>query len=114
MIAIIFEVWPKDGRQDDYLKMAGQMRSLLDDFDGFESVERFQSLTEPGKLLSLSFFRDQEAVDRWRNTVEHRKAQSMGRQDFFKDYRIRVVECLRDYGMQERAEVPADSLLLHD
>lgn len=114
MIGIIFEVWPKEGRQDDYLSMAAEMRNLLDDFDGFISVERFQSLTEPGKLLSISFFQDQEAVDRWRNTVAHRKAQSMGRQDFFDNYRIRVVECLRDYSNNDRAEVPADSLAIHD
>ncbi len=113
MIGIIFEVWPKDGRQDAYLSMAGEMRSLLDGFDGFLSVERFQSLTEPGKLLSVSFFRDQEAVDRWRNTVAHREAQAMGRQDFFDNYRIRVVECLRDYSKSERTGVPVDSLALH-
>ncbi len=114
MIAIIFEVWPKNGQQDAYLEMAGEMRRLLDDVDGFISVERFQSLTEPGKLLSLSFFRDQQAVERWRNTIEHRQAQSMGRQQFFDNYRIRVVEVLRDYGKDERDEVPADSLAVHD
>lgn len=113
MIGVIFEVWPKDGHQDEYLETAGDMRSLLDDFDGFISVERFQSLTEPGKLLSLSFFRDQETVERWRNTIEHRQAQAMGRQTFFDNYRIRVVETLRDYSKSERKEVPADSLAVH-
>lgn len=113
MIGVIFEVWPKNGHQDEYLETAAAMRSLLDDFDGFISVERFQSLSEPGKLLSLSFFRDQEAVQRWRNTMQHRQAQAMGRQKFFDNYRIRIVESLRDYSKNERNEVPADSLAVH-
>lgn len=113
MIGIIFEVWPKSGQEDNYLETAGQMRSMLDDLDGFISVERFQSLTEPGKLLSLSFFRDEESVERWRNTIEHRKAQAMGRNTFFDNYRIRVVSTLRDYSKSERDEVPADSLEVH-
>lgn len=113
MIGVIFEVWPQDGHQDEYLETAADMRSILDDFDGFISVERFQSLTEPGKLLSLSFFRDQETVERWRNTIEHRQAQAVGRQKFFDHYRIRVVETLRDYTKNERKEVPADSLAVH-
>ena len=113
MIGIIFEVWPKTERKDEYLKTAAEMRAMLDELDGFISVERFESLTEPGKILSLSFFRDEETVERWRNTLEHRQAQAMGRNDFFDDYRIRVVETMRDYTMSRRDEVPADSIEVH-
>lgn len=113
MIGIIFEVWPKQEKKDDYLKMAAEMRAILDDLDGFISVERFESLTEPGKILSVSFFRDEETVERWRNTIEHRQAQAMGRNQFFDDYRIRVVETLRDYTMNKRDEVPTDSVKVH-
>lgn len=113
MIGIIFEVWPKDGHREAYLEMAGEMRALLEELDGFISVERFQSLTDPGKVLSLSFFRDEESVVRWRNTLDHRKAQAMGRNQFFDNYRIRVVSTLRDYGMNERDETPSDSLSVH-
>jgi len=113
MIGIIFEVWPKDGHRDEYLETAAEMRNLLEKLDGFISVERFQSLTDPDKVLSISFFRDEETVERWRNTIEHRKAQAMGRNRFFDNYRIRVVSTLRDYGMNERDETPSDSLDLH-
>ena len=113
MIGIIFEVWPAEGHKEKYLETAAEMRALLDEIDGFISVERFQSLTDPDKLLSISFFRDEETVERWRNTIEHRKAQAMGRSKFFANYRIRVVSTIRDYGKTERAEVPADSVAVH-
>ncbi len=113
MIAIIFEVWPADGRQEAYLEMAGKMRALLEDQDGFISVERFESLTEPGKLLSLSFWRDEEAVRGWRQRMEHRAAQKAGRENLFAGYRLRVASVLRDYGMENRADAPDDSKEAH-
>jgi heme-degrading monooxygenase HmoA len=113
MIAVIFEVWPKREHRQDYLDLAGQLRPVLESVDGFISVERFESLTEPGKILSLSFFRDEEAVKRWRNLVVHRAAQAKGRNAFFANYRLRIASVLRDYGMNERAEAPEDSRATH-
>ncbi|KWR79464.1 antibiotic biosynthesis monooxygenase family protein [Cupriavidus sp. IDO] len=114
MIAVIFEVEPAPGRQDTYLDIAAQLLPTLQAIDGFISVERFQSLTNPGKLLSLSFFRDEAAVIAWRNTLPHRKAQAAGRGDVFAGYRLRVAQVLRDYGLNERDEAPADSRAVHD
>lgn len=113
MIAVIFEVTPKDGMQGPYLEMAAKMKEHLEGFDGFISVERFESLTTPGKLLSLSIWRDEDAVIRWRKLTAHRGAQEAGRQNFFADYRLRVASVMRDYGMEERAEAPADSRAHH-
>ena len=114
MIAIIFEVEPAEGRKDDYLDIAAAMRPLVDRIDGFISVERFQSLTNPGKLLSLSFFRDEEAVAEWRRLTQHRNAQAKGRGGVFAGYRLRVASVIRDYGMFERDEAPADSVAAHE
>ncbi|GAA0773021.1 antibiotic biosynthesis monooxygenase [Roseibium denhamense] len=114
MIAVIFEVIPHGDKKQDYLDMAAEMRPLVEEIDGFLSVERFQSLTNPEKLLSVSFFRDEAALDQWRQLTQHRKAQSVGRKSYFKDYRLRVAHVLRDYGMTERAEAPSDSRNLHD
>ena len=108
MIAVIFEVWPAD--KDRYLDIAADLRPLLDGIDGFISIERFGSLTEPGKILSLSFWRDEEAVKAWRTQPEHGLAQRQGRHGVFRDYRLRVAHVLRDYGMNDRKEVPADLL----
>jgi heme-degrading monooxygenase HmoA len=113
VIAIIFEVWPHDGRKDTYLDLAAMLRKDLDQIDGFISVERFQSLTDPGKLLSISFFRDEDAVHRWRNLHSHRATQKRARSGIFRDYRLRVAHIARDYGMHERAEAPADSLAVN-
>ncbi|MGF0536981.1 antibiotic biosynthesis monooxygenase family protein [Agrobacterium sp. ES01] len=113
MIAVIFEVTPAEGRMDAYLDIAAGLKRQLETVDGFISVERFQSLSQPEKLLSLSFFRDEEAVKAWRNTQEHRLAQSAGRGGVFSDYRLRVAHVLRDYGLEERMEAPADSLARH-
>ena len=113
MIAIIFEVEPQQGQQDNYLAMAQQMRIHLETMDGFISVERFQSLTTPGKLLSLSFWRDEDAVKQWRELEAHRIAQQAGRRTLFGDYRLRVAHVLRDYGMNDRNEVPEDSKQIH-
>jgi heme-degrading monooxygenase HmoA len=109
MIAVIFEVWPKPELMHRYLAIAAELRARLEAIDGFISVERFESLSEPGKILSLSFFRDEAAVTAWRNTLEHRTAQTAGRSAIFANYRLRVTEVRRDYGMTSRAEAPGDS-----
>jgi len=109
MIAVIFEVIPHPARKDDYLGIAADLKPVLEQIDGFISVERFESLTAPGKILSLSFWRDEAAVAAWRNVEVHRRAQAAGRQEIFEDYRLRIAEVVRDYGMTERAEAPADS-----
>jgi heme-degrading monooxygenase HmoA len=114
MIAVIFEVWPAPGRKDDYLAIAASLRAELERIDGFISVERFESLSEPGKLLSLSFWRDEEAVRQWRIQAQHRAGQRQGRAGIFADYRLRVASVARDYGLNERASAPDDSKALHD
>ena len=113
MIAVIFEVMPAEGRLDDYLALAAELMTDLEKIDGFVSVERFQSLTTPGKYLSLSFWRDEDAVRTWRNLEVHRRAQAKGRGRYFADYRLRVAQVLRDYGMNSRAEAPSDSRTIH-
>jgi len=113
MIAVIFEVWPKPGHKRQYLDLAAALRPLLDRIDGFISIERFESLYEPGKMLSLSFFRDEAAVQAWRNLEAHRSAQSIGRAEVFSDYRLRIAGVIRDYGMSERAQAPSDSRSMH-
>jgi len=109
MIAVIFEVEPHPDRKQDYLDTAAALKPLLDEIDGFVSIERFESLTEPGKILSLSFWRDEAAVADWRRLEAHRRAQAAGRHGVFADYRLRVAGVLRDYGMTDRAQAPADS-----
>jgi len=113
MIAVIFEVVPREGRADVYFELAAGLRAHLEAIDGFISVERFQSLTQPGKVLSLSFWRDEDAVRRWRELEAHRNAQQAGRQQLFADYRLRVAQVLRDYGQSEREQAPADSRARH-
>jgi heme-degrading monooxygenase HmoA len=114
MIAVIFEVIPADGRVDDYLALAAGLKPELESVDGFISVERFQSLTDPDKVLSLSFWRDEASVRRWREHGDHRLAQSSGREGVFRDYRLRVASVVRDYGMTARREqAPADSRIIH-
>ena len=113
MIAVIFEVWPAEGERQHYLDLAAALRADLERIDGFISVERFQSLTEPSKLLSLSFWRDEEAVRAWRNRPPHRATQAKGRAGVFSDYRLRIASVVRDYGMTERAEAPKDSRAAH-
>lgn len=110
MIAVIFEVQPHPGQTARYLDSAAALRPELARIDGFVSVERFESLTTPGRLLSLSFWRDEDAVRRWRCHPQHRRAQAAGRATVFAGYRLRVAAVLRDYGLDERAEVPADLL----
>jgi heme-degrading monooxygenase HmoA len=113
MIAVIFEVWPKADRKQDYLRIAAELKPLLEEIDGFISIERFESLYEPGKLLSLSFFRDEAAVQAWRTTNQQRMAQVKGRGEIFSNYRLRVAGVIRDYGMREREQVPRDSREIH-
>ncbi|HEX2817618.1 MAG TPA: antibiotic biosynthesis monooxygenase [Phenylobacterium sp.] len=109
MIAVIFEVEPAAGRRQAYLDLAAQLKPALEAIDGFISIERFESLTTEGKVLSLSFWRDEAAVAEWRQVEDHRRAQAAGRGGIFADYRLRVASVQRDYGMTERAEAPADS-----
>ena len=114
MIAVIFEVIPGPGRKQEYLDLAEKLRPALEKMDGFISIERFESLTSEGKILSLSIWRDEEAVKRWRQFEGHRAAQAKGRAGIFADYRLRVASVIRDYGMFEREQAPADSRALHD
>lgn len=113
MIAIIFEVMPAEGQKDAYLDIAATMRPMVEQVEGFISVERFQSLTNPDKLLSISFFEDEDAVHRWRKLAAHRNAQSKGRNGVFSDYRLRVCHVMRDYGMFDRDQAPEDSVKAH-
>jgi heme-degrading monooxygenase HmoA len=114
MVAVIFEVWPAEGRTGEYFELAASLRQELEHIDGFISIERFESVTTPGKFVSLSFWRDEEAVRRWRNVEGHRHAQARGRAGIFRDYRLRVASVIRDYGMRERDEAPPDSRERHD
>jgi heme-degrading monooxygenase HmoA len=113
VIAVIFEVWPAAGRAPEYFDLAAGLKAQLEKFDGFVSIERFESLATKGKVLSLSFWRDEKAVADWRNVEGHRRAQAKGRGGVFADYRLRVCSVIRDYGMKERAEAPADSRRAH-
>ena len=113
VIAVIFESWPKPGSGSTYLEMGEEMTSLVDGFDGFISIERFESVSEPGKFVALSFWRDEEAVAAWRNMTKHRAVQSGSRRTVFENYRLRVAEVKRDYTMDDRKEAPADSTVAH-
>lgn len=113
MIAIIFEVMPADGQKEAYLDIAATMRPMVEQVEGFISVERFQSLTNPDKLLSISFFEDEDAVHRWRKLAAHRNAQSKGRNGIFSDYHLRVCHVMRDYGMFDRDQAPEDNVKVH-
>lgn len=112
MIAVIFEVEPAEGKRERYLDYAAELRSELETMPGFVSVERFQSITNPAKLLSLSIWEDEAAVQRWRNHAGHRRIQKIGRSGLFAGYRLRVASVIRDYGLAERAEAPEDSVAL--
>jgi heme-degrading monooxygenase HmoA len=113
MIAVIFEVWPRPERRHEYLDLAAALRADLETIDGFISVERFESLSQPGKLLSLSFWRDEAAIAAWRNLAAHRAAQNRGRAEIFANYRLRVAGIVRDYGMTDRAAAPEDSRAIY-
>ncbi len=109
MFAVIFEVIPTAAGKADYLKIAAELRIFLENQQGFLSIERFQSLTEDGKILSLSFWQDESAIEKWRNRLEHRAAQKQGNEALFHSYRIRVAEVVRDYTGTNRDEAPSDS-----
>jgi heme-degrading monooxygenase HmoA len=109
MIAVIFESWPKPGRGPDYIDLGVRLNPLLEGLEGFISVERFQSVSEPGKFVALSFWRDDAAVGKFRNMPQHRDVQAKSRAEIFADYRLRVATVLRDYSKDERAQAPADS-----
>ena len=109
MFAVIFEVRPMIEGKEEYLKIAAELRIFLENRDGFISIERFQSLSEEGKILSLSFWRDEAAIEKWRNNLEHRAGQKKGKESLFHSYRIRVAEVRRDYSKSDRNEAPSDS-----
>lgn len=109
MIAVIFELEPRDGCQDRYFELAEGLRETLQAQPGFLSIERFQSLARPDRYLSLSFWEDEEAVRGWRNQMSHRAAQREGRAEVFADYRLRVAHVIRDYGLDDRAQAPEDN-----
>lgn len=113
MLAVIFEVHPTNEGRDEYLAIATELRAFLEGRDGFISIERFQSLVDEKKILSLSFWRDEAAIETWRNLFEHRQAQAKGKTSLFREYRIRVAEVIRDYSANERNEAPADSRAHH-
>lgn len=113
MIAVIFEVIPNQGKKEEYLNIAASLRPELDDIEGFISIERFQSFSNPEKVLSLSFWKDEASIQQWRNLEMHRQAQSKGRNEIFQDYHLRIAHVVRDYGMFERKETPEDSTEFH-
>lgn len=113
MVSVIFEVWPDPAHRQGYLDWAAELHKELVHMDGFISIERFQSLTQPDKLLSLQFWRDDASLTAWRNLEAHRAAQSAGRRTMFRDYRLRIAEVTRDYGLKEREQAPADSRAAH-
>lgn len=113
MIAVIFEALPHADQKQAYLDAAAALRPYLEQIDGFISIERFESLAQPGKLLSLSYWRDEQAVRQWRNLEVHRAVQAKGRESIFADYRLRVAQVIRDYGLTERAQAPDDSRRAH-
>ncbi|MGY2289681.1 antibiotic biosynthesis monooxygenase family protein [Pseudomonas sp. SDO528_S397] len=113
MIAVIFEAWPHEAHHKRYLDLAAELKPLLLEIDGFISIERFQSLSEPQKLLSLSFWRDEQAIQHWRNLEVHRAAQAAGRGRVFADYRLRIAHVMRDYGLEDREQAPLDSQVAH-
>lgn len=113
MIAVIFEVWPAENAVSTYFDIAAALRPELEKIDGFISIERFESLTSKGKFLSLSFWRDEDAVRNWRNLEAHRMAQAQSRTHIFSDYRLRVASVMRDYGLHDRTEAPDDSRQIH-
>lgn len=113
MITVIFEVFPRNGKLKEYLDIASKLRSELNKINGFISVERFQSMTDPGKFLSLSFWKDEKSIAQWRNTELHRIAQDKGRNLIFNDYRLRIASVVRDYGMHDREQAPFDSKKIH-
>ena len=113
MIAVIFEFTPAEGRFSEYMELVGTLKADLERAEGFISLERFESISNKGKYVSLQFWRDEESVRKWRNLQRHREAQAKGRAGIFKSYRLRIASVLRDYTMDDRAQAPADSVRIH-
>src|SRR5262245_61825276 len=113
MIAVIFEFTPREGKFPDYMRLVGELKPELDKAEGFISLERFESITTPGKFVSLQFWKDEESVKKWRNVQKHREAQKQGRASIIGSYRLRIAGVIRDYSMDERAQAPADSVSVH-
>ncbi len=113
MIAVIFEFTPNEGRMPEYFDLVEKLKPELDRADGFISLERFESITRPGRFVSLQFWRDEASVQQWRNLQEHRQAQARGRGGILADYRLRIATVIRDYTLEDRAQAPADSRNLH-
>ena len=113
MIAVIFEFTPAEGRFPDYMALVETLRQDLAEAEGFISLERFESITTPGKFVSLQFWRDDECVRKWRILQKHREAQKKGRGGIFKSYRLRIASVVRDYEMDKRAQAPKDSIEVH-
>jgi heme-degrading monooxygenase HmoA len=113
VIAVIFEFTPREGRFADYKALAEGLAEDVRQADGFLSIERFESITNKGKFVSLSFWRDEEAVRKWRTLQKHREAQKKGRGGIFGSYPLRVAQVLRDYTLDERAQPPDDSVKVH-
>ncbi|KXX67207.1 antibiotic biosynthesis monooxygenase [Flammeovirga sp. SJP92] len=113
MIAVIFEVLPKEENKQEYLEIASKLKPMLEGMEGFISIERFQSLQNPNKMLSLSYWEDEKAIEHWRNNMLHRKGQASGKKHIFSDYSIRVGQIIRDYGLDDRDEAPVDSNSYH-
>ena len=113
MIAVIFEFTPADGRKQDYFDLVAGLKPELEKAEGFLSIERFESLTTPGKFVSLQFWRDEECIRKWRNLQQHREAQAKGRGGVFSGYRLRIASVLRDYTLEDRAQAPKDSVQVH-
>ncbi|MDJ1471543.1 antibiotic biosynthesis monooxygenase [Cytophagaceae bacterium DM2B3-1] len=113
MIAVLFEAFPEKDKWDEYLDIAARLRPELSKIEGFISIERFQSITQPEKVLSLSFWQDEESIAQWRNLELHRMAQKKGRDSVFENYRLRVATVIRDYGMTDRQQAPEDSKSIH-
>lgn len=109
MITVIFEVFPKEENKQEYLDIASNLKPMLEKYDGFISIERFKSLQDPHKILSLSFWENEDAITKWRNDMMHREGQKSGSKHIFSDFRIRVGNIIRDYGMENRDEAPVDS-----
>ena len=114
MVAVIFEAIPAKEKWDAYFDMAAKLRPELEKIEGFISIERFQSVSNAGKVLSLSFWKDEQSIEAWRNIELHRQAQQAGRKTIFEDYRLRIAHVVRDYGMNDRSQAPADSLDYHN
>lgn len=113
MIAVIFEFTPAEGRFPDYMQLVETLKADLAKAEGFISLERFESITAPGKFVSLQFWRDEESVRKWRVLQKHREAQKKGRAGIFKSYRLRIASVIRDYEMDKRGEAPRDSVEVH-